>query len=174
MADFKSKIPTAYYCLLTFLTFTVILFSTFFLVGRLDLISSVMGLIILNLLCFYLFGRYLCVVELSDNRISLKYLYPFQYNKTYEFRGVSELDFRADVVQSSFGLLLPGANTSINRSYYRLYLTDENGKLLDIKYNINEIDNKRLVKTLNKKYYSRPSANNRFKLSPGRSGNTRI
>lgn len=148
MIKFQSKIPFTYYFLTVFLVFTVILFSVFAIIERLDVTSSIFCIIVSNLIFFYLFGRYLCTLTLTDDKIQLAFLYPFKVNKEYIFNGISDLDFRGASLQHIKGVLIPELDPTFNRGFYRLYLTDNNGKLLDIKYNIGASDNEKLMKIL--------------------------
>ncbi|WAC39364.1 hypothetical protein [Pedobacter sp. SL55] len=110
-----------------------------------DILSSFICIIGINLLAFYLIGRYLCVLSLFDNKITVEFIYPFRIKKEYEFNGISEIDARGD--NSSAEAMLD-IELNLNRGFYRLYLTDANGKLLNIKYNISEKDNKEFISLL--------------------------
>lgn len=150
MIRFQSKTPMAFYFLLAFLALTTVLFLVFIIIGRLDILSSVICIIFSNALAFYLFGRYLCIFKLLDNKISLTFIYPIKWTKEYVFNNISEIDNRGDSVSSPLGLLIPGMHSSLSRGFYRLYLTDNDGRLLDIKYNISETDNDKLIRILKK------------------------
>lgn len=145
---FHSKTPFTYYFLLVFLVLTITLFSVFAVIERLDVISSIFCIVLSNLIIFYLFGRYICRLTLINDKIQLVYLYPFRVNREYVFNGISDLDFRGASLQNIRGVLIPELDPSFNRGYYRLYLTDNNGRLLDIKYNISANDNEKLMKIL--------------------------
>jgi hypothetical protein len=145
---FQSKTPITYYFLLAFLVFTIILFSIFAIIERLDVTSSIFCIILSNLIVFYLFGRYICRLTLTEDKIQLTFLYPFKTKREYAFTGISELDFRGASLQNINGKLVPELDPVINRGFYRLYLIDNNGKLFDIKYNISQGDNEKLMKIL--------------------------
>ncbi len=148
MVQFKSRTPFTYYFLLTFLIMTILLFSIFAIIERLDIVSAIFCIVLSNLLAFYLFGRYLCILTLKDDTLLLTFLYPFRKTRQYIFKGISEIDFRGDTVRSAVGILVPGTNSAFHRGFYRLYLTDTSGQLFDIKYNISEADNEKLLKAL--------------------------
>jgi|GEM_PF-3320993 len=141
MLYFQSTKPISYYFLLGLLAFTIVLFSIFAIIGRLDISSSVICIIGINLLAFYLIGRYLCILNLSENKIILTYIYPFKIIREYKFKGISEVDSRNNY---------EGLEPTFNRGFYRLYLTDNDGKLLDIKYNISEKENREFITLLKK------------------------
>ena len=147
MVIFQSKTPLAYYFLIGFLTLTIIVFTSFAIIERLDILSSIFCVVTLNLFAFYLFGRYMCILTLMKDKIILTSLY-LNKKQEFKFNGISELDFRGDTVRSALGMLVPGTNYSFQRGFYRLYLTDKKGILLDIKYNISEADNEKVLKML--------------------------
>ena len=149
MLIFQSKIPWTFYLLVGFLISTSILFTTFAIIGRLDIDASIFCVVLFNVIAFLLFGRYLCKLRVYDNKILITYIYPIKFTKTFTFNKVSEIDARGDTVGSSWGLLIPGVPAMLHRGFYRLYLTDESGALKDIKYNINESDNKKFIEILN-------------------------
>ena len=149
MLLFQSKIPWTFYALLVFLISTSVLFIIFAIIGRLDVDASVFCIILFNVIAFLLFGRYLCRLRLYDNKISITYIYPIKFTRSFQFDSISEIDARGDTVHSPLGLLIPWTPAYIHRGFYRLYLTDGDGKLKDIKYNINEIDNEKFLQILN-------------------------
>jgi hypothetical protein len=55
-----------------------------------------------------------------------------------------EIDSRGDSIQNSF---LP---STIYRGFFRLYLTVDEGQVIDIKYNIGELDNEKFLIKLGK------------------------
>lgn len=148
MIAFNSKTPFTYYFLLCFFVFTLILFSVFTIIGRLDIVSSIFCIILFNLVVFYKFGRYICTLTLTDEKIQITFLYPFKKHKEYLFNGISNLDFRGASLQNIKGVLVPELDPSFNRGYYGLYLTDNSEQLLYIKYNISESDNEKFMNIL--------------------------
>ncbi|MNJ92961.1 hypothetical protein D3C87_106380 [compost metagenome] len=149
MTYFKSEKPISYYLLLAILVFTIVLFSVFAVIGRLDITSSIISIIGINLFTFYFIGRYLCILRLFEDRISLTYIYPFKIEREYNFNGISEIDGRGNYDYHS-SQLDGGLGRTFYRCFYNLYLTDNDGKLLNIKYNISEKENREFIVLLQK------------------------
>ena len=80
----------------------------------------------------------------------LSYIYPIKRIKEHTFNKISEIDNRGGSAENSSGLPIPEITLTFNRGFYRLYLTDGDGKLLDIKYNISNADNNKLIAILKK------------------------
>lgn len=145
---FSSKKPFTYYFLIGFLIVSSTFFLLYQILGKLDIGSSIFCILFFNLILFFLFGRYLCILKLYNNKIVVSYIYPFRYKTEFLFNKIIEIDFRGDTTYNTVGGILLGLTTESTlaprnnyRGFFRLYLTIEENKLLDIKYNISESEN---------------------------------
>ncbi|QGW26746.1 hypothetical protein [Phnomibacter ginsenosidimutans] len=96
---------------------------------------------------YVLFGRYLATISLSKYCIRIDYVFPWNKGIEFQFETLKEIDFKEYEI-------LDRVTTRWYRGGKRLYLKDEKGKVCQFKYNINPLDNQRLLNELQQKCVS--------------------
>jgi hypothetical protein len=131
-----------YYLTIITISGLLLFFLTLRLIGRLDPLGSLICFLFFGSIIYAYFGRYLGEVKLYKNRIEVQYTFPWNHSLIYTFNNLIEVDHKA----------MPGLtwNSRWYRSYQQLYLKNDKEQVCQIRYNINDSSDRRLVEEIRK------------------------
>ena len=139
---FETKTPLNYYLTIGLTISSLLLFSHFTVLGRLDYGSAIFYIIFFYVIIYAYFGRYLAKVKLYSNRIEVKYLIPWNMDTYFSFNKLFE-------VKSSDRPLLFYSDRWY-RAYQSIFVINDKGEAWQCHYNINEESHQILVSYLDK------------------------
>ena len=129
--------PFNYYLTITVIPALFLFFLALWIVGRLDIMGSLLCFLFFGSIIYAYFGRYLAKIRLYEKRIEIKYTFPWNHPIIYTFNKLEEVDHKK----------MPGLTWTSRwyRSYQTLYLKNDNEEVCQIRYNINESADEKLV-----------------------------
>ncbi len=108
------------------------------------IIDTVIVLVCFAIFFYILFGRYLANIALYENKIHINYLFPWNKGIEFRFDKLKEIEFK------EFEFI-----DRLSYSWYHggnwLYLKNDLDEICQFKYTINNSDNARLLKELQKR-----------------------
>lgn len=137
---FVSKIPFNYYLTSIILTGLLLFFLALTFIGQLDIWGAAICFLFFGSVIFANFGRYLAKIKLYGHRIEVHYYFPWNSSETFRFDKLSEIDHKDMPWLTRYDRWY--------RGYQWLYLKNDKGQVWQIRYNINENDDNKLLKEL--------------------------
>lgn len=131
-----------YYLIIMAIPALFLFFLTLGLIGRLDLLGSLICFLFFGSIIYAYFGRYLGEVKLYKNRIEIHYTFPWNQPVIYTFNTLVEIDHNA----------MPGLarHRRWYKSYQLLYLKNDKEQVCQIRYNINDSSDEILIEKIRK------------------------
>jgi hypothetical protein len=135
-----TKTPFNYYLITITFSGLFLFFLTLALIGRLDVWGATICFLFFSCIIYSNFGRYLAKINLYGNRIEVYYFFPWNSSQTFRFNRLSEVDHKD----------MPWLSRSDRwyRGYQWLYLKNDKGQVFQIRYNINNNDDEKLLKEI--------------------------
>ena len=129
-----------YYLTITVIPCLFLFFLALGIMGRLDILGSLFCFLFFGGIIYAYSGRYLGEIRLYEKRIEVQYAFPWNHPIIYTFNKLTEVDHKE----------MPGItwNSRWYRSYQILYLKNDNEEVCQIRYNINESADEKLVHKL--------------------------
>ncbi len=135
-----TKTPLNYYLTIIVLAGLFLFFLALALNGRLDIWGAAICFLFFSLIFYANFGRYLAKIKLYRHSIEVHYLFPWNPSEIFKFDRLIEIDHKD----------MPWLSRSDRwyRAHQWLYLKNDKEQVCQIRYNINNDDDEKLLKEI--------------------------
>ena len=147
-----SKNPINFYIVVTFILALLVFFLVLAWVERMDWRGTLFCFLIFGGIIYGSLGRYLARITLYNDRLEVNYIFPWNRPILFEYRSIESLE-RLDK-PDIFSIISFTREYAWYRQYMKLCLTNEEGKVCEIKYNIDRFRNRQLLEELQKRLHT--------------------
>jgi len=148
----STKNPVNFYVLITCLLVLLVFFLSLALMERLDWGGAFFCFLIFGGITYGYLGRYLARITLYKDRMEVTYFVPWNRPILFQFRSIVSLESLEK--PDFFSILRFTRDYAWYRQYMRLCLSNEEGKVCEIKYNIDRSRNRQFLDELQKRLHS--------------------
>ena len=144
----RSKTPFNFYLTVITIASLFIFFLILTIIGRLDPGQAFFCFLVFTACIYARFGRYLAKIVLYKDKIEVFYFFPWNRPLTFEFKQLTEIIYQDKPVLSPFNKYRSAEAYPWYRCYKSLCLQNEKNEVCEIKYNINDSEDRDLLTEL--------------------------